>query len=230
MVSKSGYGQFCPVAKAAEVLAVKWTPVIIRELLCGSYRFNDLKKGVPLMSPSLLSTRLQELEDASIVRREPARSGRGHEYYLTEAGEALRPIIEAQGLWAQKWLEQTLQDEDLDPSLLIWDMHRNIDFDHIPDDRRFTVYIEISGVPANRRRWWMLMENEAVDVCLKDPGYEVDVFVAASMRTLAEIWMGQVTLRDAESAERLFLDGTPKNCAAFRKCLKLSHYAKTAGR
>jgi len=228
MKNTGGYGQFCPVAKAAEVLAVKWTPVIIRELLCGTYRFNDLKKGVPLMSPSLLSTRLQELEDAGIVRREAARTGRGHEYYLTPAGEALRPIIEAQGLWAQKWLEQNLQDKDLDPSLLIWDMHRNIDFAHIPDERRFTVYIELAGVAANQRRWWLLMENETVDVCMKDPGYEVDVYVNASIRTMAEIWMGQRKFRDAENAGELTLDGTRTDCSSFRKSLKLSHFAPTA--
>jgi DNA-binding HxlR family transcriptional regulator len=226
MVSKVEYGQFCPVAKAAEVLAVKWTPVIIRELLSGTYRFNDLKKGMPLMSPSLLSTRLLELEDAGIVRREVAKKGRGHEYYLTSAGEALRPIIRAQGEWAQTWLEQNLHDKDLDPSLLIWDMHRNIDFDYIPRDRRFTVFIEFSGVPANQRRWWLVVENDTVDVCMKDPGYEVDVYVATAIRVLAEIWMGKRLYIEAERAEDLLVDGKRADCDAFRKSLKLSLFAK----
>ncbi|MBT4933292.1 MAG: helix-turn-helix transcriptional regulator [Rhodospirillaceae bacterium] len=228
MKDKNGYGQFCPVAKAAEVLAVKWTPVIIRELMCGSYRFSDIKKGVPLMSPSLLSARLQDLEWAGILRRNPARKGKGFEYYLTEAGEALRPIIEMQGEWAQKWLEQDLQDKDLDPSLLMWDMHRNIDFDFIPQDRRFVVQFEFTGVPVKQRRWWLLMENQTVDVCLKDPGYEIDVFVSSSIRTMAEIWMGMLKIKDALRAGDLTLDGARDVCETFPKALKLSHFAPTA--
>jgi DNA-binding HxlR family transcriptional regulator len=227
MKKTNGYGQFCPVSKAAEVLAVKWTPVIIRELLCGSYRFNDLKKGVPLMSPSLLSTRLQELEWAGIIRREAARKGKGSEYYLTEAGEALRPIIEMQGTWAQSWLEQDLQDKDLDPSLLMWDMHRNIDFDYIPEDRRFVVQFEFSGVPIKQRRWWLLMDNKTVDVCLKDPGYEIDVFVSSSIRTMAEIWMGKRKINEALGDGDLLLDGERDICREFPKALKLSLFAPT---
>lgn len=228
MKKSTDYGQFCPVAKAAEVLAVKWTPIVIRELLCGSSRFSDLKKGAPLMSPSLLSTRLQELEWAGIVRKEPARAGKGFEYFLTEAGEALRPIITLQGEWAQKWLEQDLQDKDLDPSLLMWDMHRNIDFDHIPDDRLFVVQFEYTGVPVKHRRWWLLMENQTVDVCLKDHGHEVDVYVSSSIRTMAEIWMGKRKIKEAIKSGDLLFDGAPKTCQQFPKALKLSGFAATA--
>ncbi len=120
-----GYGQFCPVAKATELLGEKWTPLIVRELLCSEQSFNTLRKGVPLMSPSLLSSRLKTLEAAGVIVRE--KSDRGVSYRLTEAGEELRPIIEQLGVWGQRWARSDLSREDLDPSLLMWDMHRNID-------------------------------------------------------------------------------------------------------
>jgi DNA-binding HxlR family transcriptional regulator len=229
MKNSDGYGQFCPVAKAAEVLAVKWTPVIIRELLTGTHKFTDLKKGMPLMSPSLLSTRLLELEAAGVIRREQASTGRGSEYYLTPAGEALEPIIVTQGQWAQKWLQQNLEDRDLDPSLLMWDIHRNIDFDYIPDDRRFIVHFEFSGVPANQRRWWLLMESETADICMKDPGHEVDVYVSSSIRTMAEIWMGKLKIPKALDEGDLVLDGPRDLGKNFLKSLKLSFFASTEG-
>ena len=222
------YGQFCPVAKAAEILAVRWTPLIIRELLCGSHRFNDLKRGVPLMSPSLLSTRLRELEDSGIVRREPIKGERGHEYCLTAAGEALRAIIEAQGLWAQKHLEQRIANDDLDPSLLMWDIRRNIDHRFQHDKERFSVQFELAGVPAKQQRWWILFEGEDADLCIKDPGRDIDLYVSSHIRTLTEIWMGVRKLPESIAAGDCVLDGSREACRGFPKWFLLSHFAKTA--
>jgi DNA-binding HxlR family transcriptional regulator len=123
----SGYGQFCPVATASEVLAERWTPLVVRELLCGSHRFNELQRGVPLMSRSLLAKRLRELERAGVIERRRSADGRGHNYHLTEAGEELRPIIMGLGAWGQRWARSELSRADLDPRLLMWDMQRNIE-------------------------------------------------------------------------------------------------------
>jgi DNA-binding HxlR family transcriptional regulator len=121
-----GYGQFCPVAKASEIFGERWTPLIMRELLCGSYRFNDLRRGVPLMSPSLLSQRLKTLERAGIVERRPDPENKSYEYHLTQAGQELRPVIELLGVWGQRWARKRVEPGDLDPSLLMWDIHRRL--------------------------------------------------------------------------------------------------------
>jgi DNA-binding HxlR family transcriptional regulator len=124
-----GYGQFCPVAKAAEIVAERWTPLVLRELLCGSRRFSDLHRGLPLMSPTLLAQRLEQLEDAGIVRGVPRPHGRGREYQLTEAGEELRPLIDRLGEWGQRWARAKIDRGDLDAGLLMWDIHRRVDVD-----------------------------------------------------------------------------------------------------
>src|SRR6201988_831430 len=124
----SGYNQFCPVAMAAEVLGARWTLLLLRELVSGSTRFNDLRRGVPRMSPALLSKRLKELESAGIVSRAPVNREPGlHESRLTEAGRELKPVIEAIGCWGQRWIDLEVSLEKLDPGLLMWDMRRNID-------------------------------------------------------------------------------------------------------
>jgi DNA-binding HxlR family transcriptional regulator len=141
-----GYRQFCPVAKAAEIVAERWTPLVLRELLCGSRRFADLHRGVPLMSRALLTQRLRQLEDAGIVQSTPKARGRGREYALTQAGRELRPVIEQLGEWGQRWARSQLGREDLDPGLLIWDIHRRVNLDRLPE-RRVVVRFDFGGVP-----------------------------------------------------------------------------------
>ena len=128
----SGYGQFCPIAKAAQVLAERWTPLVLRELICGSTRFNDLRRGVPLMSSSLLSQRLKFLEQEGVIERRQAASGRGFEYHLTDAGRELEPLIMMMGEWGARWVRSRLEPEDLDVTLLMWDMHRTVRPEHFP--------------------------------------------------------------------------------------------------
>src|SRR5690349_19745315 len=129
------YGQFCPVAKAAEVFAERWTPLVARELMCGSTTFNDLKRGVPLMSRTLLVTRLRELERAGVVERRPATGRSTHTYHLTPAGEELMPIVMGLGEWGQRWVRKKVTREDLDPTLFMWDLRRSLDVERVPDDR-----------------------------------------------------------------------------------------------
>jgi DNA-binding HxlR family transcriptional regulator len=202
----SSYGQFCPIAKAAQILAERWTPLVLRELICGSSRFNDLRRGVPLMSSSLLSQRLRFLEREGVVARRPARSGRGFEYHLTDAGRELEPLIMMMGEWGARWVRSRLEPDDLDVSLLMWDMHRTVRPEHFPA-RRVVVAFEFKDVPQNKRRWWLLSEGDAADLCVTDPGYEVDLFLFADLRTMTAIWIGDLTLEAALASGALEAHG-----------------------
>ncbi len=227
MARKKTYGQFCPVAKAAEVVAERWTPLVLRELICGSTRFNDLKKGVPLMSPSLLSQRLKELEYAGIVERRPAVSGRGSEYHLTEGGEQLAPLIEGLGHWGKRFLKPELEEGDLDPSLLMWDIQRRVDPTVLPEDTRTTVHFAITGVPSKYGRWWLVFEHGEADLCMKDPGFEVDLYVTASVRVASEVWLGRRSIAQSVRSGDLKLDGAKAQIKAFPQWFMLSIFAPT---
>jgi DNA-binding HxlR family transcriptional regulator len=205
MAAMSGYGQFCPVAKAAEVVAERWTPLVLRELLCGSRRFNDLRRGVPLMSRSLLAKRLRELERAGVVERRSRRPGIA-EYHLTAAGEELRPLIEQLGAWGQRWIVHDLERADLDPSLLMWDMRRSLRHDRLPVERA-VVRFEFVDVLGPRRRWWLLAGGGDADLCMTDPGFAVDLAVSTSLKTLTRYWIGQVTWRETQADPRWQAEG-----------------------
>lgn len=229
-MQRRGYGQYCPVARAAEILAERWTPLVVRELLFGSTRFNDLKRGVPRMSTALLSRRLKELERAGIVERKLPAAGRGYEYHLTQAGRELFPLVEGMGLWAQRWVRDDLTaDENLDPVPLMWDIRRSVTSEGIPVDRRFVVAFQLSGIPSNRSRYWLVFEHGEVDLCMKNPGFDVDLYVSAHVRTLAQVWLGHLSLDKALREALLRLEGARRDVAAFRNWFALSLLAE-AGR
>jgi DNA-binding HxlR family transcriptional regulator len=229
VVEKRGYGQFCPVALAAEILAERWTPLVVRELLCGSVRFNDLQRGVPRMSSALLARRLKELQFAGIVERRPGAGG-SFEYHLTAAGRELFPVVEKMGLWAQRWLRHDLVDTaNLDSDLLMWDIRRNVLTKSPPRDSRYVAEFRLSGVPISRRRYWLVFERGVVDLCYRNPGFEVDLFVEASLRVLTQIWLGHIAIEQAVRDGQLRLDGSRGDIAAFRSWFRLNMFAP-AGR
>ena len=229
MVERRGYGQFCPIALAAEVLAERWTPLIVRELLCGSVRFNDLQRGVPRMSSALLARRLKDLEFAGIIHRRRGGGG-SYEYHLTAAGRELFPVVEKMGLWAQRWLRHDLVDTaNLDSDLLMWDIRRNVLAKSPPRDSRYVVEFRLSGVPISRRGYWLVFERGVVDLCYRNPGFEVDLFVEASLRVLTQVWLGHIPIKQAIRDDRLRLDGSRGDIAAFRSWFALSMFAP-AGR
>ncbi len=229
MAEKRGYGQFCPIALAAEILAERWMPLVVRELLCGSVRFNDLQRGVPRMSSALLAQRLRQLQFAGIVERRRGDSG-GFEYHLTAAGRELFPVIENMGLWAQRWLRHDLIDSaNLDPDVLMWDIRRNVAGTALPRDGRYVVAFRLSGVPISRRCYWLVFERGVVDLCYRDPGFDVDLFVEASLRRLTQIWLGHVPIDQAIRDGWLRLDGARDDIRAFRSWFSLSMFA-AAGR
>ena len=151
-----GYGQFCPVAKGAEVFAERWVPLVLRELMCGSTRFNDLHRGVPLMSRTLLGRRLRRLEEVGAVDRR--RGGQGWEYHLTEAGREFAPIIERLGEWGQRWYRSHFRGDELDVGLLLWAMRRAVRPDAFPS-RRISVQFDFADLPAAQRHWWLVCED-----------------------------------------------------------------------
>ena len=223
-MAQPGYKQFCPLAMAAEILCSRWTMVLMRELIAGSTRFNDLRRGVPKMSPSLLSLRLKDLEIAGIVERRGVRSERGvHEYHLTEAGKDLRPVVEAMGIWGQRWVEAQLSLENLDPSLLMWDMRRNLNPKPLPR-RRTVIQFLYPELPQSKRLWWLVIEADGeVDLCWSDPGFEVDLYVSTDLRTMTAIWMGLTTV-DREK-QRIALSGDRKMAVTMQTWLGLSPFA-----
>ncbi|MGH9719479.1 MAG: winged helix-turn-helix transcriptional regulator [Bryobacteraceae bacterium] len=221
------YGQFCPVAKAAEIFAERWTPLVLRELVCGSHRFSDLHRGVPLMSRTLLAQRLAQLEDAGIVRSAAKTKGRGREYFLTPAGEEFRPVIEELGEWGQRWARAQVGRDDLDPGLLMWDIHRRVNLEALPP-KRVVVRFDFRGIPAALRcprMWWLVLERRGLDLCLRDPGFPVDIVVSTDLRALTRVWMGDVPLAQTVRAGLIRFDGPPSLVRAFPTWLRLSVFA-----
>lgn len=206
---RRGYGQFCPVAKAAEVLGDRWNPLVLRELLYGNRYFNEISRGVPLMSRALLVQRLKELEKLGIIVSHEKQTGQGYEYRLTPAGEALRPIIEAMGVWAQQWGSEQISPEDLDDALLVWGMRRRINWEAVPA-QKIVLQFDFRGLTKGRktqRSWWMVIEEGTVDLCQKDPGFSVDVLIAADLSAFTHIWMGYIPLNPALQAGTVCFEG-----------------------
>lgn len=218
------YGQFCPVAMAAETLCTRWTMVLVREMVAGSTRFNDLRRGVPRMSPSLLSQRLHELEVAGIITRSPITGEPSvHEYRLTEAGRDLQSVVEAFGLWGQKWIETQATLKNLDPSLLMWDMRRNLDPSPLPTCRT-VIKFQYPELAQARQNWWLVVDPTAeIDLCSSDPGYDVDLWVTTDLRTMTAIWMGLTQVSDA--GDLIQLDGDPVIARTMQTWLGLSPFS-----
>lgn len=223
-MSQPGYKQFCPLAMAAELLCTRWTMVLLRELIAGTTRFNDLRRGVPKMSPTLLSQRLRELEAAGIIERRGLRPEKGvFEYHMTESGKDLRAVVEAMGFWGQKWVEARQSLKNLDPSLLMWDMRRNLNPTPLPD-RRTVIEFLYHELPQSKRSWWLVVEPHGeVDLCWSDPGFDVDLYVSTDLRTMTAVWMGVTTV--AKEAGKFTFTGDREIASTMQTWLGLSPFA-----
>lgn len=218
----ASYGQFCPVAMAAEIFCTRWTPLILRELLCGSRHFNDLKRGVPRISPTLLSKRLKEMQQAGIVTCDE-KAGGTTEYRLTQAGEDLRSLVMALGFWGTQWVDTRKSLQKLDASLLMWDMRRHLNPTPMPP-RRATIQFHYPEL-ATRRDWWLVVEQREVDLCQTDPGFEVDLYVECPLKSMTAIWMGLATVKSEIAADRLVLTGDRDIARSMQAWLGLSPFA-----
>ena len=211
---------------AAEIICSRWTALVLRELLAGSTRFNDLRRGVPRMSPSLLSKRLKELEEAHVIVATPSGQAGVVEYRLTEAGEELRGVIETLGFWGQRWIESSLSLQHLDPALLMWDMRRNLKPAPLPP-RRCTINFIYPELAADSRSWWLVVDGNKIDLCLTDPGYDVDLYVRSPLRTMTAVWMGLSSLAREVEAGTIELVGDKTIARSVHQWLGLSPFAKT---
>jgi DNA-binding HxlR family transcriptional regulator len=217
----ASYHQFCPVAKAMELLDERWTMLVLRELISGSQRFNDLRRGVPRMSPTLLSKRLNQLVAAGVIER--AAAGQEVQYTLTPAGKELAPIIEAVGAWGVRWIGE-LGDADLDPKLLLWDMRRNVNHMVLPPGRS-VVRFTFPEVPAAMRDWWLVLTRDEADVCDDDPGHPVSIAVTSSLRLMTSVWRGDTSWAAALRYDHMRLDGPVQLRRSMPGWFRLSMFA-----
>lgn len=201
------YGQFCPLAQATQLLCERWTLIVVRELIAGSTRFSELQKGVPLMSPTLLSNRLKLLTKAGVIKR--GSSSGSHNYMLTPAGEELRPIVELLGAWGHRWVRSDLNSGDLDAGLLMWDMRRTIDAAVFPD-HRLAIQFEYPDAPKGARDWWLVSEKGEIDLCLNDHGFEVDIVIKCSLKVMTEIWICEKDFSQAIAKGEVVVKGPAK--------------------
>jgi DNA-binding HxlR family transcriptional regulator len=218
-----GYGQYCPLALAVELLCERWTLLVVSRLLDGCSQFNEIHRGVPRISPSLLSRRLSQLERAGLVKRGPARKGLPRSCSLTPAGKELAPIVDALAVWGQRW-SRDMKKGDLDIAFLAWSMHRNVDSARMPRGRT-VIEFQFRNAPPEGQRFWLVHENGNTDMCLKSPGYEVDLQVRSDLRRFIEAWRGIRDLRHEIRAGHVQLLGAQSLRRQFPSWLRLSGLA-----
>jgi DNA-binding HxlR family transcriptional regulator len=216
------YGQYCPVALGSEVLADRWTPLILREMVLGSTRFNDIERGLPGISRTLLTQRLRHLERKGVIETQPASSGRGREYHLTPAGEDLEEVLMAIGEWSVRWLFTEPQPADVDPVALTWWMHRRVDAERLPD-RRVVIEFRYAGRP--KKVIWLVLEPREQSVCIKHPGFESDLVVTTDPVSFMRVFSGITTVQQAVRDGSVTLEGAPSLARSFPRWFLWSPFA-----
>lgn len=218
------YGQFCPVAKSAEILGNTWTLLIVRELLLGSTRFSQLQKGMPRISPTVLNTRLKELETFGVITKRPITGQRGFEYHLTPAGKELAPVIESLVVWGMRWARDELRSDEMDVAFLMFDVERNIVTEELPGGESVLCF-QFSDL-AEYQKWWIVCDGNSRDLCYEDPGKDVSAYITTTSHDLVGVWMGDIPLAEAMSDERVSVFGDNLICQRFRKWFPLSSAAQ----
>lgn len=211
----AGYGQYCPISRALDVLGERWSLLILRDLYLGTTRFNDLARGLPGLSRSLLAKRLRQFERAGLIEKI------GTEHLLTDAGTQLQPILFGLGEWGARWTFGAPRDEELDAALLVWWMHTRVDTSSLPG-RRNVLHIRFTD---DVRRFWIVVEGATPSVCETDPGYPVDVTIVADVAALYEVWLGRMPLSHAQRTGRVVFTGPPALTRRMPTVLRLSPVA-----
>ena len=217
------YGQFCPLAQATQLLCERWTLIVIREFIAGSTRFSELQKGVPLMSPTLLSTRLKQLASAGVIEAAGCKGSRS--YHLTTAGRELRPVIELLGAWGHRWARSDLNSGDLDAGLLMWDMRRSVDASIFPE-HRVVVQFEYADAPKGAQDWWLVSDGGDIDLCLTDHGYDVDIVIKCQLKVMTQIWICERMFNDALKMGDIKVLGEPGLVKRLQDWLRTSPLSK----
>jgi DNA-binding HxlR family transcriptional regulator len=199
------YSQFCPLSKTAEVLGEKWTLLIVRELVLGATRFNQIQRGIPRISPTVLNARLAELAERGVILRRRIPEQKGYEYRLTESGRELFPLLLKMSEWGMRWARRGIGEEELDVEYLMADIRRRMDTGKLPDGRTILkfIYTDLDDFAE----WWVKIDGRNVELCLDDPGYEVDVYFTTDLMTMTEVWMGDLPLKKAQADRRLKIVG-----------------------
>jgi DNA-binding HxlR family transcriptional regulator len=198
------YGRFCPVSLATDVLADKWTPLVVREMVLGNTRFNDIARALPGISRSLLVQRLHHLERKGVLQTWPSPAGRGKEYHLTPAGKDLERVLDAMGRWAVEWLYDEIHPGEVDPVTLTWWMHRRVDTGNLPTVR---VVLELRHTAPDPQVIWMVLDRGEASVCIQHPGFETDVCLRTSTPALGEVFAGARTWQQALRSGELDVTG-----------------------
>ncbi len=220
----TSYGQFCPVSKATEIIGEKWTLLIMRELLLGTCRFNDFQRSMNRISPTVLNKRLKFLEQTGIILKKRISGQKGFEYRLTPMGKELEPVVEQLAIWGQRWARGQMADEELDVELLMWDIHRSIKTDSLPDGE--TVLSFTFNDLQRYKRWWLIVAGDDVDLCTEDPGKDVDLYIASDVRTMVEVWLGDRDLKAALRSEKILVTGSRHLVRSMTDWFRLSSYAE----
>jgi DNA-binding HxlR family transcriptional regulator len=205
MESAMDYGQFCPISKAVEILGDKWTLLIVRELLMGGRRYSELQRGLSQISPTILSKRLDSLSRYGLVLKKKIPNQKGYEYFPTRSCSELLPIIMSLGEWGIRWAKSNLTEKDYDVELLMLYLQRSIIPENLVGDEtviRFK-FTDIKEYPD----WWMVVQDNKVDLCTNDPGKDVDVYFTTTVKTMVDVWMGWNTYRKAIANDELKLVG-----------------------
>ena len=200
------YRQYCPVARACEILADRWTPLIVRELVLGSHRFNDIERGLPGISRSLLASRLRDLEDSGVVERLSRPQSTMSEYHLSEAGRELKMVIEALGAWGVRWAFGDPRPEELDAGLLVWKIHQRIDRELLPEAR---TVVEFDFTGPRARRVWLVLQRREVSVCVTPPGFDCDLIVRSDLAVFYRVWLGHLDYDAAVRCRSVTVEGPP---------------------
>jgi len=219
----SSYGQFCPVAKASEILGERWTILVLRELLLGTTRFNDFQRALSRMSPTLLSKRLKGLEERGLIVRKRSPGQERHEYQLTACGRELAPVIEHLAVWGMRWARGQMTDDELDVEFLMRDLQRRLQTDHLPSGE--TVLCFTFDELAEHKTWWLVARDREVDLCTENPGKDVDLYVKTSVRTLVEVWNGDVDAKSVLREKRIRTQGNRHLARAMPDWLGINLYA-----
>jgi DNA-binding HxlR family transcriptional regulator len=217
------YGQFCPVAKATELVGEKWMLLILRELLLGTHRYSDFQRALSRISPSLLTKRLKQLEGAGVIVRKAQQGRKGHDYFLTPAGKELAPIVEHLATWGMRWARGQLSDDELDVEFLMWDIQRRLQIDKLPDGE--TIFCFIFDDLTTFKSWWLVVRDGEVDLCTENPGLDVGLYVSTTLRNLVEIWEGDIDIKTAQRKQLLKTQGNSQLAKTMPDWLGISLYA-----
>ena len=217
-------GSLCPAVKAADIIGDKWTLLILRELFLGSTRYNDFQRGIPRISPSILSNRLKQLEAQGLLIKKTKAGQKATEYRLTKSGRELAPVLDQLSRWGLRWARQQISDEDIDVAAFMWDFHRTLNTQELPDGET-VIQVHFTDI-TDHNRWWLIAEQGVVDLCTDDPDRDVDLYISGALEQIASIWMGDQEIKSAVKSEDVLLTGAAYLSQSIAQWFPKSIYAE----